>query len=679
MDDGTAYKSKNIAWANIFYNKIIDALQLYIAMSISASLLDNALIGGAICLLGQIIVVFIRLFNKENSILLPGNIHVYGILLFVGVTVLNIALVIIYPSTANSMYFEIFILCIALLLLRQVLTFIINNYLNFRRFPKIVLLLMMQALFVISIALLLYRYLATDSFVNIVTMLSATSIAMLAYREGIKTHNKQAHKIKGDKLIRISSYRLYNRMAANTIAALNISLITYICYMQLEADNNVISVFWNLIIWLIMVFGATAVFYQFLKRNGYTRYDKPSVFLFGAILISLAIAGSFKGWFTGVRFIIGNLMWGAGLACMLAIIISMNANIRAVLEFNMPEEDISGYEINTNAIIEWNLSLFTFLLVVLLCFMTFLTERDFYYIRNEPFVAQLFKWILTLPPILILIALIDALRQPLDRDYEKKLAKYQSQQQKGIVNPDFEARLQLKLVKQTRIIIPRILIALLKPLMPSKVIGTNNVKEDDVPIIFVCNHLVVYGPIIANLHLPFYFRSWIISGMLSKDNIAKQLIGGINEVLKWVPEFMRDKLPRILAPFILYVLTSLDPIPVFRGNMRDVLSTLRLTVEAMEYGDNILIFPENPEADNQDEHYKLDGISPFFQGFATIGSDYFKRTGNCTTFYPVYVDKTEKTIEIGEGITFEPSNKRNIEKQRIVDYLYAWMSEQSER
>lgn len=676
MDDSAAHKSKNIAWVNIFYNKIIDALQLYIAMSISAALLGNALIGGAICLLGQVIVVFIRLFNKENSILLPGNIHIYGILLLVGVTILNIVLVFIYPSTANSMFFGIFILCIVLLLLRQILTYIINNYLNFKRFPKTLLLLIMQSLFTTSLALLLYGYLSADNFVNIVTMLSATSIAMLAYRENLKTHNKQAPKIKGDKLINISSYRLYNRMAANTIAALNISLTTYICYIQLEIDSDAISVFWNLIIWLIMVFGATAVFYQFLKRKGYTQYDKPSVFLFGAILISLAITGSFKGWFTGVFYIIGNLMWGAGLACMLAIIISMNANIRYVLEFNMPEEDISGYEANTNAIIEWNLTLFTFLIVILLCVMTFLTERDFYFIRNKPFITQVFKWILTLPPMLILVALIDALRQPLDRDYEKKLAKYQSQQRKGNINPDFEARLQLKLVKQTRTIIPRILIALIKPLMPSKVIGAENVKEDDVPIIFVCNHLVVYGPIITNLHLPFYFRSWIISGMLNKDIIAKQLVGGVNSVLKWIPKFIRDKLPRILAPFILYVLTSLDPIPVFRGNMREVLSTLRLTVDAMEYGDNILLFPENPN-NNEDGHYKLDGVSPFFQGFANIGSDYYKRTGGCTVFYPVYVDKTEKTITIGEGITFDPNNKRNIEKQRIVDYLYAWMSKQS--
>ncbi len=210
--------------------------------------------------------------------------------------------------------------------------------------------------------------------------------------------------------------------------------------------------------------------------------------------------------------------------------------------------------------------------------------------------------------------------------------------------------------------------------MPCRVVGAEQVDTEHGPVVFVCNHLEVYGPLITNLHLPFYFRSWVVASMLDREIVARHLNGGVESLFRWIPERLRARLPRLFAPLVLFVLHSLDPIPVYRGTARDVIKTMRLTVDAMEYEDNILLFPENPG----EGKYQTTGVSGFYSGFAAIGGEYYKRTGNCPTFYPMYADKSRRTLTIGPGVTFDPANGRAEEKERIVGALYAWMSRRAE-
>ncbi len=85
-------------------------------------------------------------------------------------------------------------------------------------------------------------------------------------------------------------------------------------------------------------------------------------------------------------------------------------------------------------------------------------------------------------------------------------------------------------------------------------------------------------------------------------------------------------------------------------------------------------FPENP-ADGQ---YKSEGVSSFYSGFARIGTEYYKRTGQCTTFYPMYANKQKRTLTIGEGIRYRADRENKQEQARIVDTLHAWMEEQND-
>lgn len=667
----------NRSWTGVFYTKILDAFHLYIGMCISEHLLGNIVLGGALYLCGQVLVVFARLFSKRNSPLLPHNIQMRGIVIFIATALLSAALLFLYPSTMQSGYFSTMLYCIALLLLRQGVTDVLANWLQVRNLWRVLVLLGTHAAFSIGIALLLSQLLEEDAFRQIITMVAATGFAALAHQALAQPRERPMARANTEKLFTVSSYRIYNRMVGSAVMALNLALLSYICYMQFEPQHTMLERFWDLVVWLLLVGGVTLLMLQFLKRNGITQYDKPSVFAAGMLMIAFAILGTYREWFTGIWAVMGYLLWGLGLAAILSIIISLGADMQAVLELDMTPEEIEGYGENTQAVVEWSLTLSTWLLLVMLAVITFLTDGKLEELRQHAAVQVSMRWMLFLPPAFAVIALLYGLMQPLNKDYERKLAHYYAQQRQGKANPALKTRLQLMLVKRTRRIAPSILRAIIRPLMPCRVIGTENVDELNGPVVFVSNHLEIYGPLITNLHLPFYFRSWIIARMLDKDVVAQQLEGGVNAVFKWLPKQIRARLPRWISPIVLFVLHSLDPIPVYRGNMREVLQTIRNTVDAMEYEDNILIFPENPDLDGG--QYKVHGVSPFFSGFANIGSEYYKRTGNCTTFYPMYANRTAHTLTIGAGVRYDPANGKGAEKERIVDTLYRWMCDEAKK
>ncbi len=657
----------------VAFHKLVDAFHLYIASCLSEELLGNAVLGAALYLAGQVLVVFARMFSKNNSARLPAAIHARGAALFLLAALLCASLFLIYPVLTGHAQFYVLLFCIVLLLIRQGATAVISRGLWRQPLLRAILLLIAHVLLSAAVGAMAAGQMTADAFVQVMTMVAATGAALFAYQMA-EPPQKAAQFSKGaDRLFDVSSYRIYNRMTSSAVVALNLALLTYICSMRILPESTVLGLFWDLVVWLVLVGGMTLIMLKLLRRRDFAKVNKPSVFIGGAALLLLAILGGYFDWFRGVMRIISYLLWGTGLACMLSIILSMGYDMRAVLELDMKPEETAGYRENTQAIVEWNLTLSTLLIVLLLTVVTFVSEGRTDPWQSLPVVQFLLGSMRFWPIVGIVAALLYALMQPLNRDYAQKLAHYRAQQRAGNVNDLLKTRLQMKLVKQSRRIAPDIVRAMIRPLMPCRVTGKEHVDVENGPVVFVGNHLEIYGPLITNLHLPFYFRSWIISGMLDRDIIAKQLKNGVNNVFRILPEKLRARLPHLIAPIILFVLQSLDPIPVYRGTAREVINTMRLTVDAMEYEDNILLFPENPGEQN----YRQQGVSEFYSGFASIGAEYYKRTGHCTTFYPVYADKFKRTLTIGPGIRFNAEKGRREERDRIVAELNAWMNAQA--
>jgi hypothetical protein len=84
-------------------------------------------------------------------------------------------------------------------------------------------------------------------------MVVATGFVAFAYQAVQVPHKPIRPAADADKLHRVSAYRIYNRITSSTIVALNLALLTYICYMRIGAESTLLTLFWGLAAWLLLV------------------------------------------------------------------------------------------------------------------------------------------------------------------------------------------------------------------------------------------------------------------------------------------------------------------------------------------------------------------------------------------------------------------------------------------
>ncbi|MEZ4357989.1 MAG: hypothetical protein R2876_05100 [Eubacteriales bacterium] len=662
--------------------KMLDLFNLFIAMVLSEYLLKNIVFGGALYLMGQVWVVFARLYGKHAYNFMPFKFKAAGVVLFIVAILLNAALIILYPTIAYKPGFLFLIIALGISMLRQMLTSILTNRLKSCIIKRILILFSIHCLFSALMLIILYPVFTTYEFNVMLGLIAASTLLSVLGQLIISLIPvPKTDLTPDDSMLNVSSYRIYNKMTAHVFMAVNISILSYICYLRFQPFTSAIQGFLYLCMWMALMGGTIAICYVFLNRNvSINKYDKPSVFVLGAVLWSTATI--ITTWnllsISLTSILLTNALWCIGLACMLSIIVSLGSDMKKVLEFGLGKMNELAYRRNTEIVTEWSWLLSSLLMVLMFTIAGFIMDGklDMIYavLGASNFMHTIMLWI---PMISVLSALIYALMQPLDKNYLKKLKLYNEQAQSGKPNMLLYERLQNKLVKGTKRAGYRLLRIFIRPFLRCRVVNKQFVNVSNGPVVFVCNHLEVYGPMITNLYMPFYFRPWVISKMLNKDEIANQLERGVLRVLRFLPKRLISKIPKYIAPLMLKIMDSTEPIPVYRDSGRDIIKTIRLTVDAMEFEDNILIFPENPTINDPNSQFPEYGVAEFYTGFFTIAEQYYKRAKKCTTFYPIYVDKKKHTLTFGTGIKYNPKNIRSEEKERITSYLHDWMSIQS--
>ena len=244
-------------------------------------------------------------------------------------------------------------------------------------------------------------------------------------------------------------------------------------------------------------------------------------------------------------------------------------------------------------------------------------------------------------------------------------------QQEGKENPALQKQLEAVVVQRSlKHYGVKLIIAVLRPLYYHKIKGRENIRLDpDTPCIFCCNHGEIYGPIVTNLYVPFSFRPWVTYEMTDRKAIADRVCNGTLKDQKILPKAMMHFIvDRMAAPFLAWIMRSVDSIPVYHDNPRKLMQTFRETIAAMEAGDNILLFPENADT-SADHRYQKEGVSEFFTGFTMVGQMYYNKTGKCAQFIPLYADKHKRLITFGTPTRYDPDAAPNDEKERLCTHL----------
>lgn len=475
-----------------------------------------------------------------------------------------------------------------------------------------------------------------------------------------------------DDYRQIASVRLYGGMVITSGVALNVFTFTYVLYMLLmHKESFSLDVF---VIFALMTLVSSLIYlgsYRFIEESLVKKIGKNAAFVLGTGIAIFSVYVFRDSWYGGgLAISLQTLLLLFGLMLQMIASIDLREDIQMVVALQNKNINASALGLRTQRLEHWTAIVSEAICLVVLCVL--ISDPLIYGMDFDGYIAlapQIGSSLVIIPTGFLIASLVYSLRQPLTKKYNRRLKAYARIKAAGKDNPVMEKRLNNVLIKRYKKRIGvHVIRVLLRPVMYHTVEGRENV--DALPGVFVFNHGEVYGPIAAVVFLPYEMRPWILDKMIDKAQITAHMYEGTFSRIKWLPVWMRKTLARMLSPLVVWALNSFEPIPVYRGTGRGVLKTFELSVECLQSGDSLLLFPENPE----ERYTDSEQVSDFYRGFANIGRLYYKRTKECVSFYPVYASRRSRVLRIGENVRYDPSNGRQ-EEGRIVTLLHRHMRE----
>jgi hypothetical protein len=186
--------------------------------------------------------------------------------------------------------------------------------------------------------------------------------------------------------------------------------------------------------------------------------------------------------------------------------------------------------------------------------------------------------------------------------------------------------------------------------------------EIDEPAVFVANHEDSFGPIASYLNFPIKLYPWVMYNLFEKGICARYIEEDFfkKELNLWQP------LSRLISIFIesicVAIFNYIEAIPVY-PNSRRIIETIVKSIEYLEAGKSLIIFPEIP--DECLNRY----INRFKTGFIEISRKVYHINGLVLKIYPVCIDKKKRVIKLGKPTKYDPEKSFIAEKKRIEKHL----------
>lgn len=193
----------------------------------------------------------------------------------------------------------------------------------------------------------------------------------------------------------------------------------------------------------------------------------------------------------------------------------------------------------------------------------------------------------------------------------------------------------------------RVLGALLTPFFRCRCKIPERIAALEEPVVFVCNHYEIFGPLAVVTSLPLRFRFWSHSIILEPTRHVEHMAPDAQRAMPFLTLKGARRLLKWITPVWERAFRRFDPIPVYKQDMGRQRGSIRRTVAYMCQGDHIVLFPENGLP-----HYSDGGVTPFYRSFTLIGEYYRRETGRQAAFCPVYIDKRGRRFCFGEVVRY---------------------------
>ena len=188
--------------------------------------------------------------------------------------------------------------------------------------------------------------------------------------------------------------------------------------------------------------------------------------------------------------------------------------------------------------------------------------------------------------------------------------------------------------------------------------GMENLPDE--PCLIVANHSQMHGPIACELYFPGKSLTWCAGQMMHLKEVPQYAFQDFwSGKPKWQHPFWK-LVSYIIAPIAVCVFNNADTIGVYRDSR--IISTFKNTVKALQEGSNVIVFPECYEPYSNI-------CNSFQENFVDIAKLYYKRTGKCLRFVPMYIAPNLKKLFIEKPISYDNTESMDREKHRICAYL----------
>ena len=637
-------------------------------MLLSNMLVDMPLFGGALYLCGHAVIVFVSVFGKNNRTYLPGYSRTWAILLLAVLILAGGLLTGIYPAALQNGNVWVMFAAAALCLCADGLTIRLSRLTGRsagRSFRTLATAVGIQAVVIAAMTWVLMHNIGWNDGWPLAAGFALMTIGNALHARHQRHASALADGDDSEQAPEIREVKAYHTMDwISLLLVMAVELTTAVLYALLATNRE--WLFPAIIVAILCTLIPSAAGRWMLRRLEKSGKKDPTWLLVTGLVL----------WLGGI--VLCSMMLRSGQLEYIRVYVYLSVcTIGGTLSLTgiMPDAvSVTGQQIQPgywrmrNA--NWELARLlgdTLALTALIIFC-FVTGKDLPQSGEE--LASRFQPVMMVPLILVVLgALISAIRFPLSSRYIEKLRKFLDIRETGADNPALKRQLEHVVTEPYRQpYLSRFLIMILRAFYRHKTVNADHIVLDDSnPVVFLCNHGEIYGPIVCNLFIPVPIRTWTISRMMyDQKEVTQYVYENTFSKLTRFPLFVRKALARFIGWLSVTVMNQIESIPVYRGSPMKLRDTVRMSIEALEAGDNLLIFPES-----QDGIYERTGVGKISPGFLMLAEAYWKKTHKKMRMLPLYANKEARTVTFGTIVTYEPENGFQQEQVRVVKEVTA--------
>ncbi len=198
----------------------------------------------------------------------------------------------------------------------------------------------------------------------------------------------------------------------------------------------------------------------------------------------------------------------------------------------------------------------------------------------------------------------------------------------------------------------------------TQLIGLEHLPED--PCLIVSNHGQIHGPVLGEIYFPGARYIWCASEMMHLKEVPAYAYQDFWARKPRKVRWFYKLLSYLIAPVSALVFNLADTIPVYHD--KRVVTTFRETVEKLQEGANVIVFPEHDVPYN---HI----LCEFQDGFVSVARSYYRQTGKALSFVPMYLCPSLKKMVLGKAVLFDPEAPIKEERRRISEALMQSITE----